>query len=201
MDEEVAIFIKEELKKKPVLMLNEMVMLPKADKKKEPKPIGASHLKLFARTAETTEEEGKEGKARENILRIIAIRKSLQWLRTTVGDKQSEMVVAEGGLKKDTFYLTRLMAASKEYLNHGGGRREEDNHGKWQGIENFIRVEKVKIMQDRDAFQDYIVHGTWDAKKRGRLLDQFLLTSDTVDDDSSEQLMTILTRKEIILKM
>jgi hypothetical protein len=168
MDEEIAIFIKNDLKKKPILILNEMVMLPKADKKKEPQPIGASHLKLFAKTAEATEEEGKEGKARENTLRIIAIRKSLQWLRTTAGVKQSEMVVAEGGLKKDVFYLIRLMAASKEYLHHSGGRREEDSQGKWQGIENFIRVEKVKIMQDKDAFQDYVVHGTWDAKKRAR---------------------------------
>jgi len=124
MDEEIAIFIKNDLKKKPILILSEMVMLPKADKKKEPQPIGASHLKLFAKTAEATEEEGKEGKARENTLRIIAIRKSLQWLRTTAGVKQSEMVVAEGGLKKDVFYLIRLMAASKEYLHHSGGRRQ-----------------------------------------------------------------------------
>lgn len=56
-------------------------------------------------------------------------------------------------------------------------------------------------MQDREAFQDYIVLGVWDTNKRERRLDQFLLATDTVDDDSAEQLAAILTRKEIILKM
>ena len=56
-------------------------------------------------------------------------------------------------------------------------------------------------MQDKDACQGYTVLGVWDAKKRGRLLDQFSLTTDVVDDESSEQLAAILTRKEIILKM
>lgn len=200
IDEEVVIFIKDELKKKMILVLNEGVVLPKAEKKKEPKPIGTNHLKLFAKI-DANEEEGKEGKnTRENTMRTIAIRKSLQWLRTTVGVKQSEMVVHEGGLKKDVWYLQRITSASKEYLSQSI-LRVEDDEGKWQGIDNYIRVEKVKIMQDKDAFQDYIVLGVWDVKKRGKLLDQFLLTTDVVDDESSEQLAAILTRKEIILKM
>ena len=101
IDEEVAIFIKADLKKKPILVLNETVILPRAEKKKEIKPIGTTHLKIFAKT-DATEEEGKEGKStRENTLRTIAIRKSLQWLRTTVGAKQSQMVVQEGGLAEE----------------------------------------------------------------------------------------------------
>lgn len=200
IDEEVAIFIKDDMKNKRILVLNEGIVLPKAEKKKESKAIGATHLKLFAKI-ETTEEEGKEGKnTRENTLRTIAIRKSLQWLRTTVGAKQSEMVVQEGGLKKDVWYLHRISAASKEYLSQSI-MRTEDDEGKWQGIDNYIRVEGVKIMQDKDAFQDYIVLGVWDVKKRGKLLDQFLLSTDIVDEESSEQLATILTRKEVILKM
>jgi len=200
IDEEVTIFIKEDLKKKMILILNDAVILSRAEKKKEIKPIGTTHLKIFAKT-DATEEEGKEGKStRENMLRTIAIRKSLQWLRTTVGAKQSEMVVQEGGLKKDVWHLERMRSASREYLSQTMVGVEDDTE-KWQGIENYIRVERVKIMQDKEAFQDFIVLGVWDTKKRGRLLDQFLLPSDAVDDESSEQLAAILTRKEIILKM
>jgi hypothetical protein len=113
IDEEVAIFIKDDMKIKRILVLNEGIVLPKTEKKKEPRAIGTTHLKLFAKI-ETTEEEGKEGKnTRENTLRTIAIRKTLQWLRTTVGAKQSEMVVQEGGLKKEVWYLLRISAASK----------------------------------------------------------------------------------------
>ena len=164
LEEEVAVFIKDELKNKRILVLSEAIVLPKTDKKKEPKSIGTTHLKIFAKT-ETTEEEGKDGKnPRENTLRIMAIRKTLQWLRTTVGVKQSEMVVQEGGLKKDVWYLHRLTAASKEYLSQSALRTGDDK-GKWQGINNYIRVETVKIMQDREAFQDYIVLGVWNVKK------------------------------------
>ena len=85
---------------------------------------------LFSKTeAMEGEKEGKN--IREIVLRTIAIRKSLQWCKTTVGAKQSEMVVQEGGLMKDMWYLQTLMAASKEYLSHSQ-MTVEDEGRKWQ---------------------------------------------------------------------
>jgi hypothetical protein len=118
-------------------------------------------------------------------------------LRKSVENKQAEMVVSEGGLKTGAWYLERIKSASREHLN--GTMGAVDENGKWQEIQNFTRVEKLRIMSDREAFQEFAVLGTWDSSKRGNLLNQFLPPEETVDDNDISQLMRILTNAQIVL--
>ena len=77
--------------------------------------------------------------------------------------------------------------------------QSEDVDGRWQEIESFTRVENLRILQDKERFQDFAVNGTWDKKKNGELLDQFLPANEVVDDESPEQLARLLRNMGIVM--
>ena len=54
-------------------------------------------------------------------------------------------------------------------------------------------------MSNNEAFQDFIVHGTWDVNKYGSLLDQFLDISESSNDSDKGQLLKILRGMQSII--
>jgi hypothetical protein len=197
-DEEVLIFVGEESFAVLVPVLNEAVVAAKKKEgRKEAIPIGKRHLSIFAGKSGEIEEDGKG--ERENVMKIREIRKTASWLRKSVEAKQGIMVLNEGGFKKDTYYLERLTLASREHLSDEMMHCEMD--GKWQEIQNFRAVENLRIMSNKGAFQDFVVHGTWDTEKYGCLLDQFISNDERINDSNAVQLTQIMRNMSIVMKM
>ena len=191
MGEEISVFIPEAGKNKLILTLNEAVVPPKAKElSRDLGKIGKDHLHIFEGTAKAKEDDGRETRG-EGIRKLREVRKTLPWLRKAATAKHMELIVVEGGFKKDTWYLENLATASRNRLA-GNTTQSEDVEGRWQGLESFTRVERLRLLEDREAFQDFVVNGVWDKKKYGEVLDQFLPASEAVDDNNPEQLARLL---------
>jgi hypothetical protein len=191
MGEEISVFIPEAGKNKLILTLNEAVVPPKAKElSRDLGKIGKDHLQIFEGTAKAKEDDGRETRG-EGIRKLREVRKTLPWLRKAATAKHMELIVVEGGFKNDTWYLENLATASRNRLA-GNTTQSEDVEGRWQGLESFTRVERLRLLEDREAFQDFVVNGVWDKKKYGEVLDQFLPASEAVDDNNPEQLARLL---------
>ena len=169
--------------------------VPKTEKKKEKSiPIGKKQLQLFGERELPTEDSKGE-----NLKRRRDIRKTLSFLRKTDESLHSEVVLTEGGFKQSSWYLERIEAANRDHLGGTGGITKAED--KWEGISEFQRVSKIRLLKNKEAFQDFAVHGVWDESKYGRLFDQFLADNETVSDSDSEQLTRILRNKQTVLKI
>ena len=163
-------------------------------KKAKALPIGKKQLQLFGEMESSTEDSKGE-----NLRRRRDIRKTLSFLRKTDEALHPEVVLTEGGLKQNSWYLERIEAASHDHLGRTGGITKAED--KWEGISEFQRISKLRLLRNKEAFQDFAVHGIWDESKYGRLLDQFLTENETVNDRDGEQLTRILHNKQTVLKI
>lgn len=194
-DEELSVFIPETVMDKVVLLLNDTVKFPKpAEKEKDARQIGKEHLHSFS-GGKTMEVDGKE--SRESMRRIRDIRTTLPMLRKTECERHSEFVVLEGGLKPNYCYLDRLATASRDYIE--GNATAVGS--KWKGINMFRGVGNLRILQNKEAFNNFAILGTWDEDKHGRLMNQFLSVDESPNDDSPTQLATISRNMQTILQI
>ena len=198
MNEEYFLFVPEGMRDGMVLLLNDCILVPAikaADVDSGPRTIGKEQLRLFSEKRSTTEGGGKDSTV--SVKRDKDIRKSLAVLRKTEEPRLSELVLQEGGLKLNCWYLERLASASSaHYL--GGADAADD---KWNGISYFIGASDLRILRNREAFQNFAVLGTWDEDKHGKLLNMFLSVNEKVEDESESQLISISTSMQTVLQI
>jgi len=197
LNDELIVFVKEAQKNLKILTLNEGITLPKrAEKKKEVEKLtGKEHIKIFSELSSICG-DGRE--SRESVKKIKDVRRALSWMRMTVDAKISLMCVTEGGLKPSTYLLEMILTASRDYLS---GNELISAGASWQEIQHFPLMRNLRIMNNKEFFQDFAVQGTWEETKNGKLLDQFLPMGETVNDDDVVQLVRILRNMEIVTRI
>lgn len=189
-NEELFIVIPETLKDKNILVLNDAIRVPKRETSKS-ESIGSAQLALFSgNNSAHFDDNSKEGRSRETIQRIKAVRSALFFLRTTESAKHDECVLLEGGLKKDQPLLKRILAVCRDNRSKSTATHDP----KWIGIQTFNQFTGLKLASDQDAFQDAIVMGHWSEEKYGKLFDMLLSDDETANDANLNQLTAIVTR-------
>lgn len=197
LNEEMQMAIPDTKKSAKVYALDESV--PRTGAKKEEAKsitIGKKHLQMFGDMELTAEDSTSKGGNRAT---RQAIRKTLSYIRKAEESLHSEVVVTEGGFKQNCSYLDRIAAAHRDHLGLTGGVTKEE--GKWIGVSGFARISGLRLMKNKEAFQEFIVNGTWDKNKYGHLLNQFLSEDERVNDNSVEQLTSIMRSSQSILKV